>query len=112
MRPEPISYRTWGSEIDEASHAQMRQACTLNDLEKRGARVLSAGADEVPGVYKGIVSDCVAFTPAPECTFPVTSVTGNVATSSPSQNFHYCLLPAIKFFPSFLAGPGNKTRVS
>lgn len=25
-----------------------------NDLEKRGVRVLSAGADEVPGVYKDI----------------------------------------------------------
>jgi tRNA-splicing ligase RtcB len=29
VRPESISYRTWGSEIDEASHAQMRQACSL-----------------------------------------------------------------------------------
>ena len=27
VRPEPISYCTWGSEIDKASHAQMRQAC-------------------------------------------------------------------------------------
>lgn len=26
---EPISYRTWGTEIDEASHGQMRQACAL-----------------------------------------------------------------------------------
>ena len=27
---EPVSYRTWGAEsIDEASHAQMRQACSL-----------------------------------------------------------------------------------
>jgi tRNA-splicing ligase RtcB len=25
-----------------------------NDLEKKGVRVLSAGADEVPGVYKNI----------------------------------------------------------
>ena len=25
-----------------------------NDLEKKGIRVLSAGADEVPGVYKNI----------------------------------------------------------
>ena len=25
----PIHYRTWGDEIDEASHAQMRQACEL-----------------------------------------------------------------------------------
>jgi tRNA-splicing ligase RtcB (3'-phosphate/5'-hydroxy nucleic acid ligase) len=24
---EPISYRTWGSDIDEAAHVQMRQAC-------------------------------------------------------------------------------------
>lgn len=29
VRPEPISYRTWGSEIDGASHAQMRQACAV-----------------------------------------------------------------------------------
>ncbi len=30
VRPEPISYRTWGAaDIDEASHAQMRQACAL-----------------------------------------------------------------------------------
>jgi RNA-splicing ligase RtcB len=27
---------------------------TQNDLEKKGVRVLSAGADEVPGVYKDI----------------------------------------------------------
>ena len=27
---------------------------TKNDLEKKGIRVLSAGADEVPGVYKDI----------------------------------------------------------
>jgi tRNA-splicing ligase RtcB len=30
VRPEPISYRTWGAEgIDEQSHQQMRQACSL-----------------------------------------------------------------------------------
>jgi tRNA-splicing ligase RtcB (3'-phosphate/5'-hydroxy nucleic acid ligase) len=30
VRPEPVSYRTWGSEgIDEASHKQMQQACSL-----------------------------------------------------------------------------------
>jgi len=30
IRPEPISYRTWGAEgIDEQSHAQMRNACSL-----------------------------------------------------------------------------------
>ena len=26
---EPISYRTWGSDIDEAAHVQMRQACQV-----------------------------------------------------------------------------------
>jgi tRNA-splicing ligase RtcB len=26
---EPISYQTWGSDIDQASHAQMRQACAV-----------------------------------------------------------------------------------
>lgn len=26
---EPISYRTWGTEIDQASHEQMQQACRL-----------------------------------------------------------------------------------
>ena len=30
VRPEPVSYRTWGAEgIDDNSHAQMRQACAL-----------------------------------------------------------------------------------
>lgn len=30
VRPEPAAYRTWGAEgIDENSHAQMRQACSL-----------------------------------------------------------------------------------
>jgi len=30
VRPEPCSYRTWGGDnIDEASHVQMRQACSL-----------------------------------------------------------------------------------
>ena len=30
VRAEPVSYRTWGEEyIDEASHAQMRQACRV-----------------------------------------------------------------------------------
>jgi tRNA-splicing ligase RtcB len=27
VSPEPIEYRTWGSDIDQASHAQMKQAC-------------------------------------------------------------------------------------
>ena len=26
---EPVDYRTWGDQIDEASHAQMRQACAV-----------------------------------------------------------------------------------
>ncbi len=26
---EPISYQTWGTEIDEAAHVQMRQACSV-----------------------------------------------------------------------------------
>ena len=26
VRPEPIDYRTWGSEIDGAAHGQMKQA--------------------------------------------------------------------------------------
>ncbi len=26
---EPISYRTWGSDVDEAAHVQMRQACQV-----------------------------------------------------------------------------------
>lgn len=29
VRPEPASYRTWGTDIDEAAHAQMRQSCAL-----------------------------------------------------------------------------------
>ena len=30
VRPEPVSYRTWGAEgIDAASHQQMKQACAL-----------------------------------------------------------------------------------
>lgn len=29
VRPEPITYRTWGSEIDNAAHGQMRVACGL-----------------------------------------------------------------------------------
>ncbi|HEX6987781.1 MAG TPA: RtcB family protein [Planctomycetaceae bacterium] len=27
--PEPITYRTWGTDIDDAAHAQMKQACAL-----------------------------------------------------------------------------------
>lgn len=29
VRPEPIEYKVWGDEIDEASHAQMKRACSL-----------------------------------------------------------------------------------
>ncbi len=30
VRPEPVHYRTWGKDdIDEASHSQMRQACSV-----------------------------------------------------------------------------------
>jgi len=28
-RPEPATYRTWGSEIDDGAHQQMRQSCSL-----------------------------------------------------------------------------------
>jgi tRNA-splicing ligase RtcB len=28
-RPEPISYKTWGTDIDEGSHSQMKQACNM-----------------------------------------------------------------------------------
>jgi tRNA-splicing ligase RtcB len=29
VKGEPVSYRTWGEEIDEATHEQMRQACQV-----------------------------------------------------------------------------------
>ncbi|MGI8978207.1 MAG: RtcB family protein [Pirellulaceae bacterium] len=29
VHSEPISYQTWGTDIDQASHAQMRQACAV-----------------------------------------------------------------------------------
>jgi tRNA-splicing ligase RtcB len=44
VRPEPIAYRTWGSEIDEASHAQMRQACNVP---------MAAGAALMPDAHVG-----------------------------------------------------------
>ncbi len=28
-RPEPVEYRTWGSEIDDGAHHQMQQSCSL-----------------------------------------------------------------------------------
>lgn len=44
VRPEPISYRTWGTEIDEAAHAQMRQACSVP---------MAAGAALMPDAHVG-----------------------------------------------------------
>jgi len=44
VRPEPIPYRTWGNEIDEASHAQMRQACSVP---------MAAGAALMPDAHVG-----------------------------------------------------------
>jgi len=44
VRPEPIEYRTWGSEIDEASHAQMNQACSVP---------MAAGAALMPDAHVG-----------------------------------------------------------
>ena len=39
VRPEPISYRTWGEDgIDEQSHSQMRQACAVPSA--RGAALM------------------------------------------------------------------------
>lgn len=35
---EPINYRTWGTDIDQASHAQMRQACAVPGA--RGAALM------------------------------------------------------------------------
>jgi tRNA-splicing ligase RtcB len=29
VSPQPVEYRTWGSEIDDAAHAQMRQSCQV-----------------------------------------------------------------------------------
>jgi tRNA-splicing ligase RtcB len=29
VRREPVAYRTWGTDIDPAAHAQMRQSCSL-----------------------------------------------------------------------------------
>mgnify|MGYP000553033130 CR=1 FL=1 len=42
---EPISYRTWGEEIDQAAHAQMRDACRVpsSDDASRGHGSAAAG---------------------------------------------------------------------
>lgn len=44
VRPEPISYRTWGSEIDAAAHGQMKQACSVP---------MAAGAALMPDAHVG-----------------------------------------------------------
>jgi len=44
VRPEPIDYRTWGSEIDEASRTQMGQACGVP---------MAAGAALMPDAHVG-----------------------------------------------------------
>jgi tRNA-splicing ligase RtcB len=44
VRPEPIEYRTWGSDIDKASHAQMKQACGVP---------MAAGAALMPDAHVG-----------------------------------------------------------
>lgn len=44
VRPDPIGYRTWGSDIDEDSHKQMRQACALP---------MAAGAALMPDAHVG-----------------------------------------------------------
>jgi tRNA-splicing ligase RtcB len=44
VKPEPISYRTWGSEIDQAAHGQMKQACGVP---------MAAGAALMPDAHVG-----------------------------------------------------------
>jgi tRNA-splicing ligase RtcB len=44
VRAEPIEYRTWGSDIDKASHAQMKQACSVP---------MAAGAALMPDAHVG-----------------------------------------------------------
>jgi tRNA-splicing ligase RtcB len=44
VRPEPIEYKVWGDEIDEASHAQMKQACSLP---------MAVGAALMPDAHSG-----------------------------------------------------------
>lgn len=43
-RPEPITYKTWGDDIDEQSHHQMQQACALP---------MAAGAALMPDAHVG-----------------------------------------------------------
>jgi len=44
VRPAPIDYRTWGSEIDGAAHGQMKQACSVP---------MAAGAALMPDAHVG-----------------------------------------------------------
>ncbi len=44
VRAEPISYQTWGEDIDEGAHAQMRDACSLP---------MAAGAALMPDAHVG-----------------------------------------------------------
>ena len=44
VRPEPIAYQTWGSEIDAATHGQMQQACGVP---------AAAGAALMPDAHVG-----------------------------------------------------------
>lgn len=44
VRPDPISYRTWGRDIDPAAHGQMKQACGVPG---------AAGAALMPDAHVG-----------------------------------------------------------
>jgi tRNA-splicing ligase RtcB (3'-phosphate/5'-hydroxy nucleic acid ligase) len=44
VRPTPIDYQTWGSDIDAATHGQMKQACALP---------MAAGAALMPDAHVG-----------------------------------------------------------
>ncbi|MCP4004910.1 MAG: RtcB family protein, partial [bacterium] len=44
VRPDPIDYQTWGTEIDDATRAQMKQACGVP---------LAAGAALMPDAHVG-----------------------------------------------------------
>ena len=44
VRPAPIEYESWGEDIDDACHAQMRQACSLP---------MAAGAALMPDAHVG-----------------------------------------------------------
>ena len=44
VRPDAIDYRTWGNEIDQAAHGQMKQACSVP---------MAAGAALMPDAHVG-----------------------------------------------------------